>query len=609
MSTTVPGTAAVDGQFGPWDPGVRSQIPGELRPLSTIFRPVNTFTSFADVEEMHDLTGLEISELVAFRPERLALHELLIRVSADLSVPDGSKIEDLGINFRQITRNLLSRYIEPEMAAIAAAYDATRQALAAIIATELAALLDPSAPVPEAVTPRGAKARLRAFFGAGEKKSAKTDADETRERRLITEWHHRAHAASQPVERAAIGALAKVISALVVRHGSVWGGRELIATIATNLACNDYCSDVIGDLVGSLIARAAADGGHVLLPWHDQPVVMNTKGPSASGKSTIRPYQKKLAGDIGLRWSEFALISPDIWRKQLIDYGSLGAAYKYGGAFAGDEVRIIDLKLDRYMATKAQRGQMPHLLIDRFRFDSFAPDSNEAGSNLLTRFGHVVYLFFIITPPESLVVRAWNRGLEFGRYKAVDDTLAHSLEAYSGIPKLFFTWVDRKDKRLHFEFLDNSVGQGEVPRTVAFGTNDVLNVLDVRCMVDIERYRRVDVAAKAPAELYRDTSLLAAELNTGFLRLCVSHFAQINFADHATGRIYLHLEGGVPVWADRDALLQAASDPDTRAGLRAVVPDLLDRVPDKPPAPQYLNAVSGAGHGHTLGRWGASMTA
>ena len=138
-----------------------------------------------------------------------------------------------------------------------------------------------------------------------------------------------------------------------------------------------------------------------------------------------------------MRWSEFALISPDIWRKQLLDYGSLGAAYKYGGAFTGDEVRIIDLKLDRYMAKKAERGQMPHLLIDRFRFDSFAPDSDEAGSNLLTRFGHVVYLFFMITPPESLVERAWNRGLEFGRYKAVDDTLAHSIEAYSGMPRAF----------------------------------------------------------------------------------------------------------------------------------------------------------------------------
>src|SRR5207245_2473220 len=134
------------------------------------------------------------------------------------------------------------------------------------------------------------------------------------------------------------------------------------------------------------------------------------------------------------------------------------------------------------MAAKARRGDISHLLIDRFRFDSFASHSDEAGSNLLTRFGQIVYLFFMITPPELLVERAWYRGLEVGRYKAVDDTLAHGVEAYSGMPQLFFTWVARTDKNVHFEFLDNSVPMGQAPRTVAFGRNDTLNVLDLKCM-------------------------------------------------------------------------------------------------------------------------------
>ena len=64
---------------------------------------------------MRDLTGLDSRDLVAFRPRRLALHELLVRVTADISVPDGSRIEDLGINFRQITSAILSRYVEPRI--------------------------------------------------------------------------------------------------------------------------------------------------------------------------------------------------------------------------------------------------------------------------------------------------------------------------------------------------------------------------------------------------------------------------------------------------------------------------------------------------------------
>jgi len=281
---------AAEVQFGPWNPGLRSQIPHELCHLCTIFRPENAFTTLGEVAEMHDLTGLEMSELVAFRPERLALHELLIRVSADLSVPDGSKIEDLGINFRQITRDILARYIQPEIPAITAAYDAARQALVAIIATELAALLDPAVPPTKVAAPRGIAARLRTLFQGADTRSPAIDTDEIHAQRLIAQLHHRAHSASLPVERAAIGALAKVVSALVVRHGQVWGGRELISRIATNLASNDYGSDVIGGLVGSIVTRAAARDGHVLLPWHEEPVVMNTKGPSASGKSTLRPY-------------------------------------------------------------------------------------------------------------------------------------------------------------------------------------------------------------------------------------------------------------------------------------------------------------------------------
>ena len=33
----------------------------------------------------------------------------------------------------------------------------------------------------------------------------------------------------------------------------------------------------------------------------------------------------------------------------------------------------------------------------------------------------------------------------------------------------FFTWGPRQDKRVHFEFLDNSVAEGHRPRTVASG--------------------------------------------------------------------------------------------------------------------------------------------
>lgn len=62
--------------------------------------------------EPRRLTGFSYSELAAFRPQRLALHELLIRVTADFAVPDGSRIGDLGINFREIASRLFERHLD-----------------------------------------------------------------------------------------------------------------------------------------------------------------------------------------------------------------------------------------------------------------------------------------------------------------------------------------------------------------------------------------------------------------------------------------------------------------------------------------------------------------
>ena len=597
---------------GPWNPGIQSQVPKELQHLATIFRPENVFTSIAAAGEMQGLTGFSPSDLVAFRPQRLALHELLIRVTADFAVPDGSRIGDLGINFREIASRLFEGYLLPELDAINATYERTRRELRNAVDAALAAV------APEQAAPAGpagpgkswSPSRLLARI-AGRRGTAAVPVGGGWGPRHIADCERLAALSSDAQRKIACRALARVMSALFATQGHAWGTRELIASAATDMACNEYGSDSIGLAIEPLLLRAARREGYRLLPRQERPIVINTKGPSASGKSTLRPLQKRLAGDIGAHWSDFALISPDIWRKQLLDYGDLGAAYKYAGAFTADELQIVDQKLDRYMARKHRRGDMTHLLIDRFRFDSFAPDSDEAGSNLLTRFGGTVYLFFMITPPELLVERAWKRGLEFGRYKAVDDTLAHAVEAYTGIPDVFFTWVRRSDKHIRFEFLDNTVHLGERPRTVAFGGNDTFNVLSVKGTLDIERYGRVDVDAANPERLYADRRLLGAEHNTGFLRRCMQGFRTVNFAEQATGRIYLRIESGVPVSMDATAFQAAISDPDTLSGIRAVAPGALcGEVPDAG-SPQYLpGAASGAGTAGaapTLGQWGSAV--
>jgi len=212
----------------------------------------------------------------------------------------------------------------------------------------------------------------------------------------------------------------------------------------------------------------------------------------------------------------------------------------------------------------------------------------------------------MITPPEALVERAWIRGLEVGRYKAVDDLLAHNIEAYAGMPQIFFTWALCADKEVHCEFLDNTVPLGTRPRTIAFGWNGELNVLDVKTMLAMQGFRKVNVDAAGPDDLYLDRDALAPENNTEFLSECARRLPVLNFAEQATGRVYLRLAAGKPVWADSAALRAAMADPATRTGLLAVAPAVATGTIPEPAQPMYLGSHLGAERVHTLGRWGTS---
>ncbi|HLT00903.1 MAG TPA: hypothetical protein VK001_01945, partial [Geminicoccaceae bacterium] len=399
---------------------------------------------------------------------------------------------------------------------------------------------------------------------------------------------------------AAYAVLARLAGAILIRHGRLCGEPPFLATLAAELTCNEYGSDLIGRLIEPHVRAAAASEGYRLVPAQPRPVVMNTKGASASGKSTMRPLQRQLAEELGLCWADFAVISPDIWRKFLLDYGALGPASKYAGTLTGHELQLIDQKLDRYMAQKAEHTGMSHLLIDRFRFDSFALDPDEEeGSRLLTRFGRLVYMFFMITPPEATVERAWTRGQQVGRYKAVDDLLAHNVEAYTGMPRLFFTWAAKQDKTVHYEFLDNDVPEGERPLTVAFGANGEMNILDVRRLIDVERYRKINLDARRPADVYPDADAMAPERNLDFLLECTRRIPVINLVERDTGRVYARMEGGEMAWVASAGLQRALEDPDTRAGLLALTGGDHGACARHDPPPELAPEQA-----HTLGRWG-----
>ena len=589
-------------EYGAWNPGLESQLPREYLPLSTMFKNENVSSSIAKAHELSDYCGLPAHELVAFRPERLIVHELLIHVTTSLSVPDGRDYEDLGRNFREITSTILNRYIAPHRAELARVFEQLRSAASVMIEWELAKAF--AAPRP-AVEDRGSRWRRR-LFALGKAKKRPRFPIETaaeRDRRIVSEWRKKTETANDRLDEACFDALNRIATGVMNRHGRVRGDNALLRELAVTFVCNEYGSEAIGNAIVPFFQEAVSREGYRRLARQEEPVVMNVKGASAAGKSTMRPLQRILAGKLNFRWEEFALISPDIWRKFLLDYGSLGPAYKHAAMLTGHEIEIIDQKLDHRMAARAARGEMSHLLIDRFRFDSFVPELEGKGSSrLLTRFGDLVYMFFIITPPEMTVERAWTRGLKVGRYKAVEDLLAHNVEAYTGMPELFFTWALAAGKRVHYEFLDNSIPEGRPPRTVAFGWNGEMTILDIKSMLDIEKFRKINIRAKKPEEVYVDKNS-APEGNVEFLKRCARWIPIINFADYETGLVYARLKHGEWAWRDDQRFACALNNPDSKAGLEAIAPNNYDLIAGTKVDRGNLDLDKT----HTMGTWGEAI--
>lgn len=596
-------------RFHAWNPGLDPGLPRAMRPLATVFRPENVALAFSEILELSDLSGLPATQLAPFRAERLAVHETLIRVMADISVPVGEVYADLGLNFRRIVGTLLREGVDHRMDAVRAALDTLRAEADAVVERELSALFD-AAPEPAAAPETGWSGFLRRL---GPRKAPSPPAPAPRppadgQAQILARLDARCAAAgeSESMESAVREALRTVFGHVIARQGMLIRDRALLRRLTVILVANRCGSDRIGALIAPWIASVIEARGYYRPGPQARPVVMTVKGASASGKSTIRPYQRGLAGQIGAAWADFAVITPDVWRKFLLDYDSLGPARRYAGPLTGHEVEIVDAKLDRYITRKAASGRLSHLLIDRFRFDSFSTEAGSDGAGqLLTRFGHHVYLQFMVTPPEETVERAWKRGEEFGRYKAVEDLLAHNVEAFTGMPRLFFNWALRRDRPVFFEFLDNSVPKGARPLTIAFGTNDAMTILDPRPLLAIERYRRIDIRARSAAEVYRGAAD-RPEAEMGFLCELLRRLAVVRFADRGTGRVFARFEEGRLVGLDRVGLAAARSDAETERSLTAagLPPGAEDAVEDLPPLDEML-APAGT---TTLGAWGTKAT-
>ncbi len=566
-------------EYSAWNPGLEAELPVEYRHLESLHRPENVFTRLADVAEIAEQVGLAQDELVAFKPERLVLHELLVRVTADIVALEGEDEVDLGVHFREIAQKILVDYIHPNLASITQAHDALRQQIEARVRQELTSSLFAPAPARE---PKKRFAVLQLLLKPKPKPKPRPGAlvqESTQEKqyRVIAGFKEKGLVEQDPLARAVYRSLYRVLGSIAGSSGFVGSDMEYLARLVTHHVCNRYGSLVIGRHIAPMIQRAIQQLGLTPTVTAEKPVLISLKGASAAGKSSLRARLQKIMGEHGIQPGRYATISPDIWRRFLLDYDSLGEAYKYAGRLTSKEVAIIDRKLDYYIRDKAKRdASIPHLLVDRFRFDSFSTESiSRILHSTYASYVDTILMFFVITPPEETVARGWERGLKVGRYKAVEDFLGHSVEAYAGMPKLFFKWLACSKPIFKYEFLDNSVPKGTYPKTIAFGNQQEITILNPLAFIDIERYQKISTKAKSPAQVYPDNGTFSVKDNLGFLTKCLAEIPVIHFMDETTNGTYLRVKSGAFEVVSPRIMIEKLSDPELHEIFLSMAPAVI----------------------------------
>ena len=562
-----------DSNHSAWNPGIESEIPQAYRSLETIYNPGNAFNSVDEVEALARETGLEPMDLICFRPHRLVLHELIVRITADIVVVEGETEEDLGINFRNIARRIFGQYVIPKLMQIEHAYETMRTKLEDITRDELErSLMELQAP--PAVEKPSLSDRL---FGRKTAPPGPPKSRQEREFDLIDSFKQRGLASEDPLRAAMFRSLYRVLGSIATHRGFIGTDVDFLTTICVTHACNYLGTRDIGAKVGRIMREAIAKEGYELIRDAEQPILISLKGASAAGKSSLRPMLGQMMSELGIEQHGYGTISPDIWRRMLLDYEALGEAYKYAGRLTSHEVVIIDGKLDHYIRAKAERrNAIPHLMVDRFRFDSFAHEKiTRVLHNTYVRYIDTMYMYFVVPPPAATVERGWERGLVRGRYKAVEDFLGHCVEAYAGMPKLLFKWLSSERPKYFFEFLDNSVPKGTYPELIARGTQGSLRLYRPAAFIDIERFQRINVMATEAGDVDPEPEQLEVGNNLGFLRQCIARIELIEFVEERDERVYLQVRRGSFEVVDEDLLRRSLDDETLREILSALAPDLL----------------------------------
>jgi hypothetical protein len=102
-----------------------------------------------------------------------------------------------------------------------------------------------------------------------------------------------------------------------------------------------------------------------------------------------------------------------------------------------------------------------------------------------------------------------------------------------------------------------------------------MQIYQLRSLIDIERYQRINVLATRPEDVAAPAGQLEVANNLGFFKQCIKRFALIEFMNRQDDRCFLAIRSASFEVCDTTLFKQNLVDDSLREMLAELAPDLL----------------------------------
>lgn len=407
------------------------------------------YRSAGELAELNIATGTIPKFLVAFKPERIALHEAIVEVSTQLQLKDEAEMQAV-----------VTLLLEEQQTKISEAAKELEQ-LRGLIQEEVTKQVD-------------------ALYN-------KETIPSSLENKIIQDTYKQA--------------ISKNVSDKFGQYKSDFNERDAIIALATDKIYTEHVTKRMSTIINEGIASLVEKGAHkpMVPPDPNERMTFMVAGGPASGKGSSVVLLQMKAANLGLDWENVAKLNTDSYKSMLLKPGSVNP-YLYS-QLAQEEASLVSIKIQNKLDLMASNKKAPHVFVDQV----FLGDDK---LTLAEKNGGKTRAIVVSTEVVTAVERSFARGEELGQEGRYENTRG-ILNCHKEMTKqLVSNLAKHQDQDIEVLFCDNNVGRGQKP--VNFMKIDFKNKeIEIYNEKMLDRFLQkinININAESKEEAYIDAS-------------------------------------------------------------------------------------------------------